>query len=512
MTRILGLKEEAQYGVASDTVPDWHQEIEKGKAGLGSEPMTYSGGSRMIKKTKAGALNPEASYDMKPDLKRIGHYIKAFLGNYVFTGGGSGPNTHEFYGSEKRILPSFTGWSTFDYFTKQLLGLVCESLKLEVSDELMGGSAEWKYKTETKINSVPLPSDQKMIPNDLLIAFYDTRLEIEGDAPPGIVTNLSFDGKNNLNVDKTRGLGHRGPQRKPKAQAREIGLEFESTLEPETLALIEKAEYGEVGNNPSECKVYKLPLKIIVDFCEDTDDQLILFFPECNVSVEYEASAADEIDCKFSLQALGTQRVTLEDGVTDVVTDMYVKLLNNQPEITSGVIGTSTVSVSVHDCGDPVVGAIVTLTNRATGAEIVSAATGAQGGCTLSTVPMGFYDITVVNSTSEVLEVTPEIVSINESTETLAITRNTSAVSITLHDGVTPVVGAIVTLTNTVTSAEFSTGATSAGGAASVDHVPYGTYDVTVVDSLSDPVLVTPVTLVVDVATETLVLLVEEGE
>ncbi len=421
MTRILGIKEEATYGVASDTVPDWHQEIEKGKAGLGGEPINYSGGSRMIKKTKAGALNPEASYDMKPDLKRIGHYMKAFLGNYVFTGGGSGPNVHEFYGSEKRILPSFTGWSTFDYFTKQLLGLVCESLKLEVSDELMNGSAEWKYKTETKINSVPLPADQKMIPGDSLIAFYDTRVEIEGDAPPGIVTNLSFDGKNNLNVDKTRGLGNRGPQRKPKAQLREIGLEFESTLEPETMALIEKAEYGEVGNNPSDCKVYKLPLKIIVDFCEDTDDQLILFFPECNVSVEYEASAADEIDVKFSLQALGTQRVTLEDGVTDIVTDMYVKLLNNQPKIQPGAAALSTLSITVNDGTDPLAGVIVTVTNMETGATKSSGATGAQGGCTITDLPMGYYGISAKDSESVDLDISPTSVLLNEVTESIVL-------------------------------------------------------------------------------------------
>ncbi|MCE7699538.1 MAG: carboxypeptidase regulatory-like domain-containing protein, partial [Methanobacterium paludis] len=108
--RVLGLKEEATYGTASDTVPDWHQEVSKAKASPNSEPLTYSGGSRSIKKAKAGVMKPEASYDMKCDLKRIGHYLKAFLGNYKFTAGGASLNTHEFWGGENASLPSFTLW------------------------------------------------------------------------------------------------------------------------------------------------------------------------------------------------------------------------------------------------------------------------------------------------------------------------------------------------------------------------------------------------------------------
>ena len=138
--RVLGLKEEAKYGTASDNVPDWHQEVSKAKATPNTKPMTYSGGSRSVKKAKAGVMKPEASYDMKCDLKRIGHYMKAFLGNYVFTAGGNNTNIHEFWGGENTELPSFTGWSTFDIVMKKLVGMLCDSLKLEVGDEFMGNT------------------------------------------------------------------------------------------------------------------------------------------------------------------------------------------------------------------------------------------------------------------------------------------------------------------------------------------------------------------------------------
>ncbi|MDP3013900.1 MAG: carboxypeptidase-like regulatory domain-containing protein, partial [Candidatus Subteraquimicrobiales bacterium] len=358
----------------------------------------------------------------------------------------------------------------------------------------------------TKVDAVPDPADLRMIPDDILIAFYDIALELEGSAPPGIVSKFSFDGKNSLNVDKTRGLGSRGPQRKPKAQSRELKIEFESTLEPETIELIEKAEYGEIADSPSACKLYRLPLKLTIEFCEDANDSMEVYFPECIFSVEYEASGADEIDVKFNLQTIGSSIVTLLDGTTDVVTDMYVKLINNQPEIKAGAVGTSTVTIGLTDLGDAISGAIVTLTNRATGAVINSSATSAGGAATLSTVPLGSYDVSVVSG-ANTLEVTPTKFSVNESTETLTITKNTSLVSVTLHDGVTAVEGAVVTLTSG--DDEYDSGATSALGAATIDHVPYGTYDVTVVDD-STPVDVTPVTLVVDGASETLTLLVDE--
>lgn len=425
--RVLGLKEETTYGTASDTVPDWHQEVSKAKASPNTEPMTYSGGSRSVKKAKAGVMKPEASYDMKCDLKRIGHYMKAFLGNYVFTEGGNNANTHEFWGGENSELPSFTGWSTFDIVMKQLMGMVCDSLKLEVGDEFLDGSAEWKYKDETRILSVPDPADQKMIPDDTLIAFYDIAVLLDSAAPPGIVSKFSFEGKNNLNVDKTIGLGSRKPQIKPKAQAREVTLSIESTLVQETLDLIAKAEYGEVANTPSACKLYKLPLKLTINFCEDASDSMEILFPECIFSVEYEASEADEIDVKFELQTMATKKVTLLDGTTDVVTDMYVKLQNNQPEIKAGVPGTATVNFTVQsDDATPVplVGATVKITNRMTDAELTSGATSEAGAASIATVPLGSYDVEVTSSESVVLDTTPLIISVNETPETFIITVN----------------------------------------------------------------------------------------
>jgi hypothetical protein len=46
-------------------------------------------------------------------------------------------------------------------------------------------------------------------------------------------------------------------------------------------------------------------------------------------------SGVDIIEATLSLDTLGSGKVTLADNKTEVETDMYVKLVNNQEEITA---------------------------------------------------------------------------------------------------------------------------------------------------------------------------------
>lgn len=418
--RVLGLKEESTYGVAA-TAPDWHQQISKGSASLGDEPIVKRGGSRMIRRARAGVMKPESSFEADVDMKRIGHYFKAFLDNYEFTDGGAETNKHEFWGGENTMLSSFTQWATFDFFEKIIVGAILSSLKLEVSDEFMSLANEWVYKTET---SQPINADeyeQKMIDGDMPVMFYDVSLKLNDEVPPGVVSSFSFEGKNNPNVDKTIGLGSRAPQRKPAAQAREISLSLTSTLAPETLALIQAAEYGSIGEGPSECKLYKLPLELNVSICEDRTDSLKLVFPDCIVAVEYESSEADEIEVTFNLQTCATKKVKLLDD-TEVVTDMYVLLENDQVEIGSNVsTNTSTVNLTVKKGEVAEEGVIIKLKDRIKGTEFTSTATITGGTTSISNVPFGRYDITATKADTELVLDSSKIISINNASETFEV-------------------------------------------------------------------------------------------
>lgn len=335
--RVVGLKEETSYGTATTPfTPDWEKYVTKSSFALNDEPILFGEGSRMNNTARPGILKPTGTVESRVDLKTIGHLFKAFLDQYKFTADTSSSgneNVHEFWGAESSSLTSFTGVSTFDVLAKYTYGMMLDSLKLEVSDEAMSSSEEWIYKTQKIIELDENTYDVQDIEDAIPVMFYDVAVQLDGANPPGVNTSFSFEGKNNLNVDATVGLGSRAPQIKARAQKREISMTLVTTLRPETVDVIKKIEHGEVRDTPSECKICKMDMKIIIAACENAHDRCEITFPKSTVMVEYEGSESDEIEATFNLTALGNGSVTLKDG-TSVNTDMYVRLVNDRGEIT----------------------------------------------------------------------------------------------------------------------------------------------------------------------------------
>lgn len=336
--RVFGLKEENKYGEEIPTngiTPDWHKRVNKGSFKLNDEAITFGDGSRMNQSARPGGAKPSGSIEGKVDLKRIGHTLKAFLDQYKFTPAEEegGLNTHEFWGSESSDLHSFQGVCTFDEFEKRVTGLLLDSLKLEVSDEAMTMTEDWIYKNQEikKINQSTY--DVRDVSGAIPVMFYDVLVELDGDTPPGVCSNFTFEGKNNLNMDKVMGLGSRFPQAKPQAQKRELTQSIVSTLRASTLDFIKKAEHGDNTDTPSNCLVAKLSIKLIINICGNSDEKLEILFPDCLMNVEYEASESDEIETTFNLSSLGSGEATKNDG-TKVFTDMYCKLVTDVGEIT----------------------------------------------------------------------------------------------------------------------------------------------------------------------------------
>ncbi|MGN0176640.1 MAG: phage tail tube protein [Methanobrevibacter sp.] len=335
--RVFGLKEETNYGEDIPTegiTPDWHKKVSKGSFKLNDEAITFGDGSRMNQFARPGGAKPTGSIEGKVDLKRIGHTLKAFLDQYAFTPAEEGgANVHEFWGSESSDLHSFQGVCTFDEFEKRIKGLLLDSLKLEVSDEAMTMSEEWVYQNQEIQKIDQATYDVREVEGAIPIMFYDVLVELDGNTPPGVCSNFTFEGKNNINQDNVSGLGSRFPQAKPQAQKRELTQSIVSTLRSSTLDFIKKAEHGDNTDTPSNCLVSKLSIKLIISICENTNERLEMFFPDCLVNVEYEASESDEIETTFNLSSLGSGEATKNDG-TKVTTDMYCKLITDVGEIT----------------------------------------------------------------------------------------------------------------------------------------------------------------------------------
>ena len=350
INRGFGIEVEKRYGsltmqgvpmATSSFDPDWWNNAESVDFKLNDEPVTRSGGSRMNKRARAGIMKPTGSTEADADLQQLAWYFYGFLDNYVYTAGGSGAtvHTHDFYGGEGKELPSFRAIVMFDMLKKYIRGMLIDGLKLEVSNEGMTVGADWIYKTENAGINESFTQPDELTNENLFIMFYDVSLAMGTpgstlSALNGVSTAFSYEGKNNHNVDGSIGLGSRFPQKRALAGKRENSLSITTTLTSDTARKILDAEYGEVNaTSPSTCKLLQTQLQVTIQHCEDSDISCVILFPKCTLRVEYNMSGVDTIETTMSLDTLGTGTATLADGTTEVATDMYVKLVNNQEKV-----------------------------------------------------------------------------------------------------------------------------------------------------------------------------------
>ena len=220
----------------------------------------------------------------------------------------------------------------YDMLKLLVYGLLVDGLKLECSDGAMTVDTDWIYADETY--EVLDEDDEFEAPEELIdsripIRFYDIKVLLNGEDPNGVQTSFSFDGSNNHDQDGTIGFGSRGPQEKAQAVKRTIALSLNTTLTRKNVKDIMDARYGEVdAKRPTKCKLLKIPLELQVVQCEVPENKMIIKFPEVTLKNEFDMSGADRIETTMNMSTLGNGSVTLNDGVTSVNTDMYVKLTN----------------------------------------------------------------------------------------------------------------------------------------------------------------------------------------
>lgn len=341
VNRGFGLEIERKYAdinvVPEDFDLDWWNQADDVDFKLNDDLVTKSGSSRMNKRARAGYMKPTGSTSADADLQQLAWYFLGYLDNYVCTAGQNSTHIHEYWGGEGKHLTSFRGLAVYDNLKKYLYGLIIDQLKLEVSDEGMKVGAEWLYSTEeARIigqNGETFEQPDELTNEEIFIMPYDISLTLGSNIVDGISNSLTFDGNNNHDVDKTLGFGSRRPQRRANAQKRENQLSINTTLTDDTIRTILDVEYGVEGAlKPSDCKILKKPFRIDINHCENPHISGEIYFPECTLRVEYNYSGADIVEATISLESLGAGVATLVDH-TQVTTDMYVKLVNNQPEL-----------------------------------------------------------------------------------------------------------------------------------------------------------------------------------
>lgn len=349
--RLIGLKEEQTFNtyppiaVEDNGTPnvDFHQQSDKIDFTLGMEPLTNNGGSNQIQDVRGGYAEPSGETEGLVDLKRIGHYLKGVLGGYNFQAGESGAkNKHEFWGTNSNKLPSWSINAVKDIYQQAISGACMDEFKLEAKKEFMSQSIKWSYSNERRQLIDPDEWIETEVDGAIPLVGYDVEIQFLKDGtntyenPPGVITELSLEIKNNLNTDKTSGLNSRFPVRKPSTQQREVSLKLNTTLDIDTFNLVTKSAYGELTETdgwyePSKCKVYSSGIKITMKVCEDTSEQLVMIFPDCIFTCTDSTSGSDEIEVEIEVITTGRKTITSLNGSKK--TDIYCVLQNSIAEI-----------------------------------------------------------------------------------------------------------------------------------------------------------------------------------
>ena len=344
--RGFGLELESDYGEtvsASSYDLDWFVDADDANFSMNRSPVRKRGGSRMNKKARAGIAKPSGNSEHDVDLQRVGHYFRGYLDNYVYTQGTGGIHTHEFYGGEGKQLQSFRGIVMKDALNKYLCGMLINTLGFEVSDDSMKVTADWIYKNE-KAGIIGVDDGATFerpdeLDDDLFVMFYDIIVKLNNKnllGDNGIVTSATFSGNNNLAQDDSVGFGAMRPQIAALAEDRDNNMGLVVSVTDNILDDLLAMEYGQVGARElSSCKILNVPLELNISLCEYANQSLKILFPKCTVQVSYDGSGTEVIKANLTLDSLAADTVTLQDGETEVLTDMYVCLKNKQGELTA---------------------------------------------------------------------------------------------------------------------------------------------------------------------------------
>lgn len=343
--RVLGFEEETEYrninNCPSSLEVPYHMMMEKIDFKWNRENITSSSGSTMVHTVKPGLAKPEGETEGNVGLESIGFYLKAALGNYTYNAPeqGSTINVHEFLGGKRSKLPSYSFVSTKDIYELMTVGAVLDEFKIEGNDDFFTHSEKWWYSYQ-KRREIDEDEYGEQILEEEPVMPYEAEIQFGGQTPTSVVTDFSFELKNNLNTDKTNGIGAFSPIRKPGVQNREITLKCNTILEEETYDLVTQAEYGDLVTSgawhvPTKCKVFSQPVSFILRHCEKQDEYLRIVFPDVLFTCSDPASGSDEIEVEMEMMPTGRKTITNLAGQAKK-TDMYAVLHNNQTELVAG--------------------------------------------------------------------------------------------------------------------------------------------------------------------------------
>jgi hypothetical protein len=334
LNRYFGVLEEAQFGVVNDVAsPLTAYDIADGLISVDIDSpkdpnIQIPSTERFNTRHMAGYYTPGGSAQYAIDINTIGWFLKWGIGNYKYTAGtGQNPNIHEFWAARGRVPTTFTSRIGKDGFEHVMSGCGINKMNLTVDKDLANMKMDILAQKDTK-KTIREHQNLNLLDEDIFpLAFYNVNTTIDGVECSSYIKKWAWDYENGLKAEDGQGQGSRFPYRWLYRDGKiTLAVQMFTSDVSEQL----ESYWGDAtGPNPNGVSD---PFEVVTVFDSSAFGLMTIKFPQCyyaEVPSSFKGSDPMEPNLAVAPEAAAMK---LHDTLTDIMTPVYIKLENFEPE------------------------------------------------------------------------------------------------------------------------------------------------------------------------------------
>lgn len=208
--RYFGFGLESEYNESPAPAAQFHLDLLSSSldAPTGTEVQFEGSLGRAAKTHRPGFYSPAGNAVVAVDVNTVGWFLLAALGGYDFTTGP--PNTHEVYGVNNALLPSFAARVGKDLFEHVFSGCILNSVQIQVNDGFVQLTADVVSAVDGK--STLLDLGDLILPDESPLMFHEVTSTRDASDVSAEVKQFTITINNSSDAPFGRTIGSRHPR------------------------------------------------------------------------------------------------------------------------------------------------------------------------------------------------------------------------------------------------------------------------------------------------------------